>query len=719
MKSINTILSELIEKLGITKTSVNAENTYLLNAARWVLNDPHFSFESYKPVPLKPVLESLCNKDVVSFIPPHQLSPVIQMPVSERPDVNEYYEQFVKVISDQVSRGKDPANCLELWTSNLGFSERYADLSLYEFIRLTSGIAECLERGNGKLRLAGGSVSGIQSYLYELVSKNAAKLLKGRSFYIQLLADSIMDELHNNYNLSGFSKVYSSGGGFYVLIPDSEDAVQAFEKFAQDVTQKLYKIHKTSLNIELAITESFGSNANVSKVWDEIFEKLGSRKFDRLRYNDSLLADFLSPVELGGTRDKDPITNDEMAATENIKSVYGVKVSQITAEQLELGKKLRLANFWVISRTRLAQRTPTLMDPFGKYHYLLDQINHIDTSQCTIYALNKANIEDTQVYFYGGNNYPVYETDDTSGEAAYQKGDIIPFDRMVDNEHFERLAILRMDVDNLGAIFSEQMINKLYTVNWLRYACVSKSLDMFFKGHLNILQEEVERRFNAAGKSVIIYAGGDDLFIVGQWDIALALSDEIKSRFSQWSCNNLTLSGGIQMLPAKFPIMQAAKMSEAAEKRAKKHSSKSKKSQKNAITFLEYPLNWTIEYPIVRELKETIVKLIRQKDLNKSYIKKINIHAEAQKYYFQKKGTSLAIAPKWKWQMAYDMSRYAKEIDSKKSSSQAKQFVTDMAGCCFTDRYKGKDIDSMYSFLLLLQIAARWSELELRSTAES
>ena len=54
-----------------------------------------------------------------------------------------------------------------------------------DFIKMSVGIAECLKNGNGNLRLAGGSLSGIQSYLYEIVSKNAARLLKGRSFYIQ------------------------------------------------------------------------------------------------------------------------------------------------------------------------------------------------------------------------------------------------------------------------------------------------------------------------------------------------------------------------------------------------------------------------------------------------------------------------------------------------------------------------------------------------------
>lgn len=716
MNSINKVFSELIELLGLTKTNVRSENNYLADAARWVLNDSQFTFHTYKPVPLRPVLESLHGRENYSFIPPHLLSTRVHLPTSEKPVVDTYYKEFQQALNNQINSGKNLPSFLELWASNLAFSEKYADLSLYEFLRLTVGIAECMEKSSGKLRLAGGSISGIQSYLYELVSKNAAKLLKGRSFYIQLLADSIMDELHNFYNLSGFSTVYSSGGGFYVLIPEADDTLQRFEQFAKDITEKLYKVHKTTLNIELAVSEPFDSTASVPRVWDEIFEKLGTRKFDRLRYNQSLLTDFLSPAELGGSRDKDPITNDELVAGEKTKTIYGEKVSQITAEQLELGKKLRLANYWVISRDMLPKQTPTLQDPFGKYHYLLDQIKQIGHFPCIIYALNKADNSETLVYFYGGNSYPVYEIDDPFEEDGYQKGDIIPFDVMVKNENFERLAILRMDVDNLGAIFSEKMSSTKYKVNWLRYTCVSKSLDIFFKGYLNILQAEVEQRLNASGKSVIIYSGGDDLFIVGQWDIVLTLADTIKMRFSQWSCNNLTLSGGIQMLPAKFPIMQAAKMSEAAEKKAKKHTSKTNNIQKNAVTFLEVPLNWDIEYPVVKELKENIVKLISQRELNRSYIKKINLHAEAQKHYLLKKGTKQAIAPKWKWQMAYDMSRYAKDIDPNKSTSNARQFVTEMAGFCFTDKYKGKDMNSVYSFLSLLQVAARWAELELRST---
>lgn len=40
--------------------------------------------------------------------------------------------------------------------------------------------------------LIGADLSGIQSYIYQVVSKYAGKNLKGRSFYLRILSDSIV-----------------------------------------------------------------------------------------------------------------------------------------------------------------------------------------------------------------------------------------------------------------------------------------------------------------------------------------------------------------------------------------------------------------------------------------------------------------------------------------------------------------------------------------------
>jgi CRISPR-associated protein Csm1 len=311
---------------------------------------------------------------------------------------------------------------------------------------------------------------------------------------------------------------------------------------------------------------------------------------------------------------------------------------------------------------------------------------------------------------YGGNKFPVYseKTIDENGQIHYE-GEIKAFDKLSGDAELKKLAILRMDVDGLGAVFSDQVDGSAYLTNWARYATLSKSLDLFFKGYLNVIQEEVELSLGLKDSSVIIYSGGDDLFIVGRWDTVLEMSQNISKRFSIWSNGNLTLSGGIELLPAKFPIMQAARMTANAEEKAKEHICGIQK--KNAICFLGTALNWDLEFSIVKELHDEIFPLLSAKKISKSFLSKIDGHATRQDHYLENNDK---VAPKWRWLMAYDMSRYVASIKDEEVKKILNKYVT----YSFTDSYKNGPLSALktkYSFLKLLQIACRWVELKYRT----
>ncbi len=71
-----------------------------------------------------------------------------------------------------------------------------------------------------KWRLVCGDFSGIQDFIYNIVSAGAARGLRGRSFYIQLLCDGVSEHLLRRLGLYPTSRIYSSGGKFYLLLPD-------------------------------------------------------------------------------------------------------------------------------------------------------------------------------------------------------------------------------------------------------------------------------------------------------------------------------------------------------------------------------------------------------------------------------------------------------------------------------------------------------------------
>ena len=92
----------------------------------------------------------------------------------------------------------------------------------------------------------------------------------------------------------------------------------------------------------------------------------------------------------------------------------------------------------------------------------------------------------------------------------------------------ERVGIIRADVDNLGRAFVSGFDEKYTSLS--RTATFSRKLSIFFKNHINTLLRE--NGYNA----VIVYSGGDDVFMVTSWsdavDAAVTLRDALE-RVSQ------------------------------------------------------------------------------------------------------------------------------------------------------------------------------------------
>ena len=107
---------------------------------------------------------------------------------------------------------------------------------LYDFLRTTAAIADCIAREelceadiDAQLMddppeqdlciLLKGDISGIQSFLYQVLSDGAARQLRGRSFYLQLLTEVIAHWVLRQLGLPIVNLLLASGGHFYILAP--------------------------------------------------------------------------------------------------------------------------------------------------------------------------------------------------------------------------------------------------------------------------------------------------------------------------------------------------------------------------------------------------------------------------------------------------------------------------------------------------------------------
>lgn len=701
---------QLIED-GQKGTSVNFE--IIEAAAQWALHDGEYRIKPYSAVALKPVLATLKNGVSNTFFKPQHLSlgsDFFPNPNDGAPNESILVGQLEK-LKLSLSEAQSDGNLLtplEYHGSTLAIDNKWPDLPLFDFVKVSAAIAHCLENGTGKLRLFAGSVSGIQHYLYDIASKRASKLLKGRSFYLHLLTDTIAQEVLDHFHLSACHILYNSGGGFFVLFPDTPSVLEDYEDFRKKATANVFKYHQLGLFVDFAITQPFDSNTPVTHKWDELFGKLHDAKLQRLSGNPILVKKLLEePAENGGETQRDAITNEELnndADTDSLGTGEDkIIVSKFTKGQVEqLGRNLRQAKYWITSDQEKFHRD-AFKDPFGKWHVVAEAKPGHLPADANVRVINEPNPCEPFI-FYGGNKAPTFDAErlrEYADKQDFSVGDPLPFDFLAEGAQIDRLGILRMDVDGLGAIFSEQIgVHPSLT----RYAAVSRSLDWFFKGYLNTIHSQV--RYYT--KTIIIYSGGDDLFIVGRWKEVLDMAFDIRSAFDKWTGGGLTLSGGLVIVPPKFPVMQGAKLAGKAEGCAKDYTlHPAGKPEKNALTFLGIPFSWSREIPLLKALRLDLLELLEAEKVDNSLLDKINIHASGMAYQ------ELNNLPRrWMWLMAYDFSRLEHRIRDKHPDAADK--LQQLRIDAFTNKSNPEN-PRKHHFLLMLQTAARWVELERRT----
>lgn len=183
------------------------------------------------------------------------------------------------------------------------------------------------------------------------------------------------------------------------------------------------------------------------------------------------------------------------------------------------------------------------------------------------------------------------------------------------------LGILKADVDHLGLIFSLGL--KPPTIS--RVAALSHIFDRFFSGYLNTLCRNVtrqwkerladeektarEERATKAGEDgrpvkldqldslfYTVYAGGDDLLIIGPWDQTIELASQLYTDFRAYTCQNpnITLSAGIALVKPHFPVQRFVELADDALKKSKNPPNE-KEEGRNQMTVFDRPSRWVGE----------------------------------------------------------------------------------------------------------------------------
>ena len=726
----NNKILQILKSLLNTE-GVEATDSQIDKASAWALGNDKVDIADMQLALLQPITETLGNSGVV---PTHYFLPQpltlqkgkekipLFFPKEEKPNItqlSDYVKHFETDINSWAS--------LDYYGSSIACDKSFQDISLFDFIKTTTALTDILTQDESMVIVCG-NVSGIQTYIYDIISRSAAKNMKGRSFYVQLLTETILQLTLDKLGLKFFHVLYSSGGGFYILSPTSKVLKQetidssliwveqdTFTTLRQDINTVLRDEHGLSLSFDLLNSDIIKpEDKDFSKKWSEIFRRGEKAKMRRhaTSLNEDTFKAFFEPQEIGGEQERDVITNEEFKKEEDKyyvdESEKTLPIRKITKQQIELGRALRKADYWTTTRNSLkgthqtVERKEFQLYNWDVYHNFSEKSLTVSNSNLIAQrTLNTPSVK-TDFTYYGGNDVPRYDKDNVKGDAKV--GDPKFFEDLAQGIDFDRLGILRMDVDSLGSQIQGGISNPCFA----RLSTLSRSLDYFFKGFLNTLWSDKEKDKYRKEYSFILYSGGDDLFILGRWDVIMTFALDIQHYFTDWVCHNpeLTISGGVVLVPSKFPIVQAAALAKTAEKKAKEHEREGK--SKNAFCFLNTPLDWDYEMKLVLDLKKQLLSLLKNGSISKSLLDKINAYASTRKIQKDNKKTE-----RWRWVMAYDLTRYSQTLKDDDAKLFVQQIYT--AAHANTDLSLSGKIKSDYAFIELLQIAARWAEFDYRT----
>lgn len=500
------------------------------------------------------------------------------------------------------------------------------DISLYVHSKITSAVASCMKlyfdeqqiqdykkycfnsgskifRNEKIYLLISGDISGIQDFIYTIPSKGALKTLRGRSLYIDLLLEEFIDEYLEQIGLSRANVLYSGGGHFYILAPNIEDTKKAIDKLQAKMNRWLMENIGINLYLAIGTAECSANNLMKSEAQGNLFAIVNKKLKDDKTIRYSKDEDFLEHI-FNVEKEKDTgkkecnichnlvdklwkYNSDEEIACEFCLNLYKLGQDILTQDLV-----------FVISEEKIDGGIKIFGKDKDLYMYAvnIEDINMFKGKILRIYSKNNLLENDLAIRLYLADY-----------SAKNENDEVMTFDDLAKSsckidKGIKRLGVLRLDIDDLGIAFSSGFVSdkdkiedNLRYATLSRYADLSKDISMFFKvainkicaGDLTGCVDFEEKAFNIFGiakapkrKVNIIYAGGDDLFLVGAWDEVLEVAIDINRAFKQFTNGKLTLSAGMAMFSPTYPI---SKMAEIAGLLAQ--MSKNKKDKNSIALF--------------------------------------------------------------------------------------------------------------------------------------
>lgn len=564
----------------------------------------------------------------------------------EHEDYNTIRERIHKGLIEMGLRQSDLnslLNLLEATTDKIPSSTNRSeliDVSLFDHAKTTAAIAACIyeylsDHGISNYRealfdrqkssrfyekpmflLCSWDMSGIQSFIYNISGSGALKQLRARSLYLELMLEHVSDELLERLELSRANLLYTGGGHAYLLLPNTRQTKAIFEDFCDELQKWFIKHYGIDLYLATSLVECSANDlANkgedkqrYSKLYQELSEGLSAAKASRYDAHTIKELNFGGVGEYDHSRECEECHRSDADINENNLCPLCASLGKISASLIhkdvfvvvETPKDEDAASFGRIGLTL----------PFDKQLVMYSRDEYLATRPAfvRIYTKNSWDMGVKLSTHLWMGDYTV-DTGEAGISAYASQGSTLEEDHGI-----KRLGVLRADVDNLGTVFASGVPVEKASIS--RTSTLSRALSYFFKYRINGILEDGHYQ------AQIIYSGGDDLFLIGNWNDIIHAARDIRREFLAFTENDsITISAGIGMFGEKYPIASMAAKTGELEDAAKGYTTDDEKT-KNAIALWSdrTVFNWNDFENLVIPKFEEICKIFDKNERGTAFI---------------------------------------------------------------------------------------------------
>ena len=476
--------------------------------------------------------------------------------------------------------------------------------NLYDHSKLTTIFTQSFYFESKSIIYLKFDIAGIQKFIYKTKTKNAAKILRGRSLFLQLLNDLITFYLLNHKNLKRVillqNQLINFGGNTVFLLPETDQInKEVLLSIIKSFTLDLLKNFGLTLRFNLSVLSINNiNNPNYFKKdflnalfqpvkpHDDLIFEIEALNKDEYMFLDSEICDYCLTYK--GTKNEDG---------ENIcyQCDFFKNLSFHFKEERDV----------LVYEKKDGWKENDVFPLFGDYYLgfdkgLKDAVFFLKPYEKII--KKSQNKKETLFYSYPSKTvfYDIFV-------PAEEDGKTIDFEKLSKKgEGANLLALIKGDVDNMGEIVKsifepkypllETNKSKQKIAQYLGFA---RKTNLFFQAYLPKLIEK-EFQNNKDKAYYMIYSGGDDFVLVTHWSNVFDFIFKLNEKFKKLTCNNeqMSFSVGISLFKDHEPLI---KVVEKAEEKLKKA-----KIFKNRAAFLDSVLtidDWRKIYDLSSQFK--------------------------------------------------------------------------------------------------------------------